>query len=154
MAILLTHCIPLVFCKDVPMLTFNVSEKWHCRWRFRHHHPHFYREADLEYGNKQQYVHLDILRRKFTGPEDDRYISPKSGRIRKLLVQSTYSGEGNSTYRRTRINNAGGQMVSLAGWATDRPSTICGWIWGFVKYILASIYIGMFVSGLICLSCI
>lgn len=135
---------------NVQMLTLTLFGKKpkNARRKFSRRHPHVYREATLEYDNGEQYVHMDTFRRQYTGPEDDRYISPASGSIKKLIVQSTHSNSGNSTYHRTTIGTDGSCMVSLAHWALIRPRpTIFGWIYGVVKYILACSVIGPFVSG-------
>ncbi len=61
--------------------------------------------------------HRDIMQRVWNGPEEDRYLSPCDGHLAKLVVQVTqdvYSGEKNSTWRRTFIRNVSPSYIKVA----------------------------------------
>ena len=55
-----------------------------------------------------RYKHLDVFHRTYEGLEDDQYLDPLNGRVRRLFVQTIrqiYDTNNDTTWRRTYIEN-------------------------------------------------
>jgi hypothetical protein len=93
--------------------------------------PHwYYRTTTKDEPNgdkKSESKHLDVFRREYEGPEDDRYLNPLDGRVQKLVVQSTkatYNQTNSTTWRRTYMRNVSPYIVRLAYWpVSSLPSS-------------------------------
>ena len=93
--------------------------------------PHSYQLPGQYYGRivveDETYKHRDVFRRRYTGLDDDRYLSPLDGRVERLVVQSTnriYDTNNDSTWRRTYIENISPYLVRVAFWPTSNMPRI------------------------------
>lgn len=71
------------------------------------------------YDSTQHYYHRDAMDREYTGEKDYRYIDPKDGKIKALVVQCVddiLSGTGNGTWKRTYIRNVTPIFYRVAMW--------------------------------------
>lgn len=78
---------------------------------------HYYRSQSG--GQINIYKHRDVFRRKHAGLNDDRFLDPLDGRVRKLFVQTVshiYNSENDRTWRRTYIENVSPYIIRLAYW--------------------------------------
>lgn len=66
------------------------------------------------------FKHRDVFRRKYAAFfNDDRFLDPLDGRVRKLFVQAIdelYDAENDTTWRRTYIENVSPYIIRLAYW--------------------------------------
>lgn len=61
--------------------------------------------------------HLDVFHRKYEGLNDEQFLDPLDGRVRRLVVQVTnpiYDTENDTTWRRTYIRNVSPIIIRLA----------------------------------------
>lgn len=92
------------------------------------------------------------MMRVYTGPVDDRYLSPWDGHLAKLYIQATdglYDSHGTTTWRRTYIRNVAPWNVRIATWPIDSAIDAESWKdWGIVllKFIPCSFLLTFFVS--------
>lgn len=96
----------------------NVSAHAH---NFRAVKPHLYLLPKWNYDTDQIRRHRDALNREFYGIPDDRYLSPHSGRLKKLIVQTTDDGyglKGNTTYARTFVRNISPKLIRMGLWVS------------------------------------
>ncbi|KAL8832585.1 MAG: hypothetical protein Q9170_004829 [Blastenia crenularia] len=69
---------------------------------------------------KQVFYHRDILKRPFSGQRDDRFINPKDGRPKALVVQAAeqvLAQSSGATWQRTAVQNKSPWMFRLSCWA-------------------------------------
>ncbi|KFY49704.1 hypothetical protein V496_09854 [Pseudogymnoascus sp. VKM F-4515 (FW-2607)] len=69
--------------------------------------------------------HRDCMGRRWTGPDDDRYLSPYDGRLKKLVVQTVgewHNGPASATWERTTIRNTTPLMLRIVCWAMSSIS--------------------------------
>lgn len=81
--------------------------------------PHWVRRSGLMYDSNTVSRYRDILDREYKGQNDCRYISPKDGKIKALVVQCVddiLTGEANGTWKRTYIRNVAPRFYRLALW--------------------------------------
>jgi hypothetical protein len=120
------------------------------RWRFKK--PHLYQLPEFQYDDGRSYRHRDSMGRVFTGPIDDRYLSPWDGHLAKLHVQCTdqlYDGPGTTTWRRTYIRKVAPLNVRIATWVIDFSADPKNWKdWGMIllRFIPSSFALTFFVS--------
>lgn len=80
--------------------------------------PCHYLEPFSTYSAKHK--HLDVFRRTYEGLEDDQYLDPLDGRVRKLFVQTSrriYDTGNDTSWRRTYIENVSPWILRLAWWS-------------------------------------
>ncbi|KAL8780987.1 MAG: hypothetical protein Q9194_000589 [Teloschistes cf. exilis] len=73
------------------------------------------------------FYHRDFLKREFSGPRDDRFISPRHGRLTALRVQSSgkvLSAQPAATWNRVAVKGKGPTIVRIANWALRKDSII------------------------------
>ncbi|KAK5083434.1 hypothetical protein LTS08_003627 [Lithohypha guttulata] len=78
------------------------------------------RTPQSEGSNDKRYVHLDVFRRGRKLNNDDYYLDPLNGKLRKLFVQTTDTIYESNTdvrsWRRTYIRNVSPRLIRLAFW--------------------------------------
>lgn len=63
--------------------------------------------------------HLDVFRREYESRNDDVYLDPINGKIRKLFVQCTraiYENPNDTSWRRTYVKDISPRIIRLAYW--------------------------------------
>ncbi|KAH7323492.1 hypothetical protein BKA65DRAFT_567230 [Rhexocercosporidium sp. MPI-PUGE-AT-0058] len=121
--------------------------------RFRFKYPHLYQLPAFQYGSSQSCRHRDSMHRVFTGPLDDRYLSPWDGHLAKLHVQATdelYDAPGTTTWRRTYIRSVAPLNVRIATWVIDFSADPKSWKdWGLIllRFVPASFALTFLVLG-------
>lgn len=69
------------------------------------------------------YKHQDYFRRKYQGWNEDRYLDPLDGSLRRLFVQTVdelYDTENDTSWRRTYIKNISPWILRVAYWPYSR----------------------------------
>ncbi|KAI9728263.1 MAG: hypothetical protein M1834_007756 [Cirrosporium novae-zelandiae] len=121
----------------------NIAYPHSLKWAF----PNIYKKPGQQYMPNIIRRHLDAMSRVWTGPEDDRYISPMDARLSKLVVQAVddiYEGPPNSTWRRTFVRNTSPLILRLANLPLNRaPLDRATWdaqVWATVagKWLISS----------------
>ncbi|KAH8646611.1 hypothetical protein BGZ60DRAFT_535595 [Tricladium varicosporioides] len=121
--------------------------------KFRFKWPHLYQLPAFQYDTPHSFRHRDSMMRVYTGPVDDRYLSPWDGHLAKLHVQATdglYDSHGTTTWRRTYIRNVAPWNVRIATWPIDSAIDAESWKdWAIVllKFIPCSFLLTFFVLG-------
>jgi hypothetical protein len=82
-------------------------------------HPHWVRRAGYAYESNEKFYFRDALSRIHSEYNNDYYLSPSTGKIKSLVVQSVddvLSNEGNGTWKRTYIRTIAPLPYRLAMW--------------------------------------
>lgn len=90
--------------------------------------PHSYQLPGQFYlsqatGLSSEYRHQDYFRRRYRGWNEDRYLDPIDGRLRRLFAQTVdevYDMPNDTSWRRTYISNISPRLLRVAYWPYSR----------------------------------
>ncbi|KAK6523505.1 hypothetical protein TWF281_001485 [Arthrobotrys megalospora] len=126
--------------REMPNKLKTSSHIFDPQTNFRKMGVHFIKEAGYVYQSTEKFRHRDYLGRVFEGPQFDRYLHHKTGKLRKLIVSCTddiYQGAGTSTWRRTYVRSQAGLKVRIATWVVDYSKDPNDWETWFTQLLKA-----------------
>ncbi|KAK5086065.1 hypothetical protein LTR70_007495 [Exophiala xenobiotica] len=80
--------------------------------------PGYYHKPNTNDASQKR-RHQDAFRRRFEGWDEDRFLDPLNGKVRKLFVQTVdemYDVPNDTSWRRTYIRNISPWLLRLAWW--------------------------------------
>ncbi|KAF8248985.1 hypothetical protein K440DRAFT_641684 [Wilcoxina mikolae CBS 423.85] len=87
--------------------------------RYRHNNPRSYILPTHSYGNQAMHHQYDAMGRPHTGYQNDGYLSPNTGCMKRLVVQATDAVCKHNhahTWGRVKMEGIGPWIVTIANW--------------------------------------
>ena len=104
-------------------MTLNsVRGIFNLRNRLRRRKPYVFQLPGYKYDPTDSFYHRDFAGRIKEKTLEDRYLHPRDGRLRKLIVATTddiFRNRSTSTWRRTPISDASLLTVRISTWVID-----------------------------------
>ena len=108
--------------EETPMILKSGRSMFNLRNRLRRRKPYIFQPPGYTYDPTKIFRHRDFAGRIKKKPMEDRYLHPRDGRLRKLIVATTddiFRNRSTSTWRRTPIGDASLLTVRISTWIMD-----------------------------------